>query len=83
MQTCMVRNTKNKNQMKMKRYVLAILMAWIIFIGVDFLFHASIFESLWKEKLAIFKSLEDLTILIPVGYVSFLLLTILIGYLFF
>ena len=69
--------------MKMKRYALAILMAWIIFIGVDFLFHASIFASLWKEEIAIFKSLENLSLLIPVGYVSFLLLTILIGYLFF
>ena len=69
--------------MKMKRYVLAIFLAWIIFIGMDFLFHASIFASLWKEEIAIFKSPEDLLFLIPVGYVSFLLLTILIGYLFF
>ncbi|MGZ5221273.1 MAG: hypothetical protein ACXWWD_05625 [Chitinophagaceae bacterium] len=69
--------------MKIKRYVLAILIAWILFIGVDFLFHASIFASLWKEDIAIFKSLESLSLLIPAGYLSFLLITILIGYLFF
>lgn len=69
--------------MKTKRYVIAILIAWILFIGVDFLFHASILASLWKEDIAIFKSLENLSLLIPAGYISFLLLTVLIGYLFF
>lgn len=58
-------------------------MAWLLFIGLDFLFHASIFASLWKEDTAIFKSLENLSLLIPVGYLSLLLLTVLIGYLFF
>lgn len=61
----------------------AVLMAWILFIGVDFLFHASIFASLWKEDIATFKSLENLALLIPVGYLSFLLLTILVAYVFF
>ena len=69
--------------MKSNRYLTAILLAWILFIGVDFLFHASIFASLWKEDIAIFKSLENLSLLIPTGYISFLLLTVLIGYLFF
>lgn len=67
----------------MKRFVIAILIAWMLFIGVDFLFHASIFASLWKENIAAFKSLKNLAILIPAGYLSFLLLTVLIGYLFF
>jgi len=58
-------------------------MAWMLFIGVDFLFHASIFASLWKEDIAIFKSTKELTILIPIGYLSFLFLSVLIGYLFF
>jgi hypothetical protein len=67
----------------MKRYVTAVLMAWMLFIGVDFLFHASIFASLWKEDIATFKSLENLALLIPIGYLSFLLLTILVAYVFF
>ncbi len=67
----------------MKRKITAILIAWLLFIGVDFLFHASLLTSLWKEDIVALKSLENLSVLIPVGYLSFLLLTILIGYLFF
>ena len=66
----------------MKRKIVAVIMAWILFIGVDFLFHASLLESLWKEDLSALKSLEDLAILIPVGYLSFLLLTILIFFVY-
>jgi hypothetical protein len=69
--------------MKIKRFVIAILVAWLLFIGVDFLFHASLFASLWKEDLPALKSLDNLALLIPAGYTSFLLLTVLIGYLFF
>jgi len=67
----------------MKRQLIAILLAWIIFIGVDFLFHASLLETLWKEDIPAFKSLENLALLIPAGYFSFFLLTALIGYIFF
>ncbi len=66
----------------MKRKIIAIIMAWLLFIGVDFLFHASILESFWKEDLAALKSLEDLALLIPAGYFSFLLLTILIFFVY-
>ncbi len=59
------------------------MIAWMIFIGVDFLFHASIFAPLWKEDIPAFKSLENLALLIPAGYLSFLLLTLLIGFVFF
>lgn len=71
------------NQIKTKRVVTSILISWLLFIGVDFLFHASIFASLWKEDIPAFKPLISLALLIPAGYFSFLLLTILIGYLFF
>ena len=64
-----------------KRFWLSTLTAWLLFIGIDFLFHASIFQNIWKEIEAA-KPLEELALLIPVGYTSFLLLTILIGYLF-
>ena len=67
----------------MKRHTIAILIAWMLFIGVDFLFHASIFAPLWKEDIPAFKSLENLALLIPAGYLSFLLLTLLIGFVFF
>jgi hypothetical protein len=66
----------------MKRYVTSVILAWLIIIGIDFLFHASIFASLWKENIVIFKAPKELTVLIPLGYLSFLLLSILVGYLF-
>jgi predicted permease len=66
----------------MKRLVIAIFNAWILFIGVDFFFHAGIIASVWKENVPAIKSLEDLALLIPAGYASFLLLTILIGYVY-
>ena len=67
----------------MKRYITGIIFAWILVIGVDFLFHASIFASLWSEDVAIFKSTKELSLLLPIGYLSFLFLSLLIGYLFF
>ncbi len=67
----------------MKRYIKAILLAWLVFIGVDFLFHASLLASLWEQDPELFKSPQELAYLIPIGYGSFLLLTALIGYAFF
>jgi hypothetical protein len=68
--------------MRTKKFWWTVFCAWIVFIGVDFLFHASILESLWKEEIASFKPVKDLFILIPVGYLSFFLLTLLVGYAF-
>jgi len=59
-----------------------VLLAWLIFIGIDFFFHAALFSQHWKENIPAFKTPENLFLLIPAGYLSFLLLTILIGYLF-
>ena len=64
-----------------KRFWLSTIMAWLLFIGIDFLFHASILQNIWTE-ISVAKSLEELALLIPVGYTSFLILTILIGFLF-
>jgi hypothetical protein len=67
--------------MMQKRFWLSTIIAWLLFIGIDFLFHASILQNIWKE-ITVAKPLEELALLIPVGYASFLFLTILIGYLF-
>lgn len=66
-----------------KRRLTSIFFAWLIFIGIDFLFHASIFSTVWNEDIPALKPLNDLALLIPAGYLSFLLLTSLIGYIFF
>ncbi|MFC2168183.1 hypothetical protein ACFLRW_04290 [Acidobacteriota bacterium] len=68
--------------MNNKRFWLSTLLAWLVFIGIDFLIHASLLENLWKKEVSAIKSLSDLAILIPGGYLSFLLLTLLIGFVF-
>lgn len=66
-----------------KKRITTIVLAWLIFIGLDFLFHASLFSTHWSEDIAALKPLKDLALLIPAGYLSFLLLTALVGYVFF
>lgn len=65
-----------------RRFWSTAIIAWILFIGIDFFFHASLLESLWQEEIDSIKPEMDLFILIPVGYFSFLLLTLLVGYSF-
>ncbi len=64
-----------------KRFWLSTLTAWLLFIGIDFFFHASLFKDLWQQEILAIKPLAELFLLIPLGYLSFLLLTLLIGYL--
>ena len=68
--------------MNQKRFWISTLLAWLVFIGIDFLIHASLLDNIWKQEVSAIKSLEDLAILIPGGYLSFLLLTLLIGFVF-
>ena len=67
---------------KHRRFWSTTIIAWIVFIGIDFFFHASLLESLWQEEIEAIKPAIDLFILIPIGYLSFLLLTLLVGYSF-
>lgn len=66
----------------MKKLGVSIIVSWFIFIGVDFFFHASVLKALWETDIPAIKPLEKLALLIPYGYLSFLLLTTLIGYIF-
>jgi hypothetical protein len=56
--------------------------AWLLFLGIDFLFHAGLLKLFWTEEIAAIKPIHELAALIPFGYFSFLLLTILIGFTF-
>lgn len=67
----------------MKRKILVAISAWFIFVGIDFIFHASLLQDLWKQDLPALKSLEQLAQLIPAGYASFLLLCLLMSYVYF
>lgn len=68
--------------MHRNNFIRSTLLAWLIFIGIDFLMHASILENLWAQEIESIKSSIDLAILIPIGYLSFLLLTVLVGFIF-
>jgi hypothetical protein len=65
-----------------KRFILATLMAWLLFVMLDFLAHASLLKSFWARETAALKSKEELFRLIPLGYLSFFLLVFLIGWLY-
>lgn len=54
----------------------------MLFVGIDFFFHASLLQSLWMEPLVGIKPQEELARLIPFGYLSFLLLTFLIAWVY-
>ncbi len=71
------------NGITYRRGFVSILLSWMIFIGIDFLFHASLLSTFWDQDIPALKPLGELAALIPLGYLSFLLLTALIGYVFF
>lgn len=56
--------------------------AWLVFLGIDFFFHAGLFKLLWIEDTPAIKTLDELSRLIPVGYLSFLLISWLVAYTF-
>jgi len=57
------------------------LLAWLSVIGFDFLLHASILASLYAEPHPFLLPPERAFALIPVGYLSFLIFTILVVWL--
>ena len=68
--------------MKSKALWINTFFAWLVFVGIDFIFHGAILQHMWEDQVTAFKSLEDLAILIPAGYASFFLLTLLITFTF-
>lgn len=58
-----------------------IILGWLIFIGIDFLFHASLLHTYWDDDLPALLDQMTLFQRIPFGYASFLLLTGLAFYL--
>jgi len=66
----------------MRRFILTTFVAWLFFLMLDFLAHAVLLRSLWEQDFQAFKSRNELFRLIPFGYLSFLILTILFGWLY-
>ena len=65
-----------------KRFILSTLIGWALFLGIDFFFHASLLEEVWRAESEAIKPQLDLFVLIPAGYASFFLLTALLGYVY-
>jgi hypothetical protein len=68
--------------MNKKRFVITILLAWLAFLVLDFLAHAVLLNSLWAQDYAAIKAKEELFRLIPFGYLSFLILTLMFGWVY-
>ncbi len=66
----------------MKRFILTTFLAWLFFLMLDFLAHAVLLRSFWEQDFQALKSKVELFRLIPFGYLSFLILTILFGWLY-
>ncbi len=64
------------------RFFLTTFLAWLVFLALDFLAHAGFLNSLWAQDLPALRSKEELFHLIPFGYLSFLILTLLFGWLY-
>lgn len=66
----------------MRRFILTTFVAWLFFLMLDFLAHTVLLRSLWEQDFQTLKSKDELFRLIPFGYLSFLILTILFGWLY-
>jgi hypothetical protein len=64
------------------RFAATALMAWLLFLTIDFLAHAVLLRSFWAQNLPALRPEEELFRLIPFGYLSFLILTLLFGWLY-
>ncbi|MGB2908335.1 MAG: hypothetical protein WBB73_14630 [Candidatus Aminicenantaceae bacterium] len=67
---------------EVRRFVATVVLAWLTFLALDFLVHATLLRTLWARDLPALKSPEEMFRLIPFGYLSFLLLTLLLGVLY-
>jgi len=65
-----------------KRFFISTVMAWLLFLMLDFLAHAALLSHFWEQKFSALKSLQELFRLIPFGYLSFLILVVLVGWLY-
>lgn len=64
-----------------KRLVGVTLLSWLVVVGIDFLLHASILAPLYAEPDPFLLPPERAFALIPLGYLSFLLLSVMLVWL--
>jgi hypothetical protein len=63
------------------RLIIIILLSWLAMIGFDLILHAGFLARLYREPTSFLLPPERAFILIPIGYLSFLLLAILLVWL--
>ena len=64
------------------RFFLTAFFALLVFLVLDFLAHAVLLNSFWEQGLPALRPKGELFHLIPFGYLSFLTLTLLLGWLY-
>lgn len=64
------------------RFILTSILAWLLLLMMDFLAHATLLSHFWAQNYPAQKSKEELFRLIPFGYLSFLVLTLLVGWVY-
>ncbi len=69
------------DKVPLRRFLATTLAAWFVFVAIDFTAHATLLSSFWQQELVALKSREQLFRLIPFGYASFLVLTLVVGWL--
>jgi hypothetical protein len=71
----------NQATVSLKRVTLLIILCWLSMIGFDFLLHGGILATFYVQPSPFLLPLEQAFRLIPLGYLSFLLLAILLVWL--
>jgi hypothetical protein len=61
------------------RFLLTTFLAWLVFLALDFLAHATLLQTLWAQDIPALRTPQELFQLIPFGYASFLILTVMMG----
>lgn len=65
-----------------RRFVPASIFAWLIVVMIDFLAHAVLLKPYWDQGYSALKTQQELFKYIPFGYLGYLFLTILLGWLY-
>jgi hypothetical protein len=71
----------SENAIPLKRATLIVVLSWLSMIGVDFLLHGGLLAKLYVQPSPFLLSPEKAFRLIPLGYLSFLLLAVLLVWL--
>jgi hypothetical protein len=64
------------------RFVLTAFASWLVLLMIDFLAHAALLKPFWDKVYLALKLPDELFVLIPFGYIGFLFLILLVGWIY-